>query len=145
MEGLNSEQQTAVKAAVHGHVAVIAGPGTGKTHTLIATVQSLLDSGVSPEKLLVLTFTNKAADELAARLQKHGGTPLPAATTFHAWAYQQIKRRLDDKKLLDAFEQRQHILELKKQTGSKLTVRELGLLISRTKNGSDSVAKVWRF
>jgi superfamily I DNA/RNA helicase len=141
MEGLNSEQQTAVKTATRTHVAVMAGPGTGKTHTLIAVVQNLLDSGVSPEKLVILTFTNKAADELAARLQKHNSATLPAVTTFHAWAYQQIKRSLGGKKLLDAFEQRQHILELRKQTGSKSTTRELNLLISRAKNGSDTTPK----
>ncbi len=136
--GLNSEQEKAIKAAGIGHVVVIAGPGTGKTHTLISAALHLLEQHVKPSQILVLTFTNKAADELTARLKKSRSGKLPQATTFHAWAYQQIKKDLANKKLVDNFTQRQLLLELKKQTGSKHTVRELGLIIARAKNGADA-------
>lgn len=138
---LNTEQQSAIEAAGNGHVAVVAGPGTGKTHTLIGAVLDRLDAGTKPDSILVLTFTNKAADELMARLKKSHQGKLPLATTFHAWAYRQIKSSLGDKKLIDNFTQHQLLLELRKQTGTKQTVRELGLIISRCKNGADQTEK----
>lgn len=141
MSSLNQEQQEAIEAAGNGHVAVIAGPGTGKTHTLVGAVLDRLDSDIDPNTILLLTFTNKAADELTARLKRSRQGNSPLATTFHAWAYQQIKEDLGDKKLIDNFTQRQLLLELKKQTGTKQTVRELGLLIGRCKNGSDQTEK----
>lgn len=141
MNELNSEQQEAINSAASGHVAVVAGPGTGKTHTLIGAVFDRLDAGMSADKVLVLTFTNKAADELTARLKKSHQTELPLATTFHAWAYRHIKSTLGDKKLIDTFTQRQLLMELKKQVGTKQTIRELGLMIGRCKNGSDKTEK----
>lgn len=141
MNKLNQEQQSGISAAGNGHVAVVAGPGTGKTHTLIGAVLDRLAAGVKADEILVLTFTNKAADELTARLKKSRHGKLPLATTFHAWAYRQIKSSLGDKKLIDNFTQRQLLLELKKQTGTKQTVRELSLMIGRCKNGSDQTEK----
>jgi len=141
MNRLNTEQQEAVKAASDGHVAVIAGAGTGKTHTLISVAAHLLERNVPAEQMLILTFTNKAADELTARLKESRSGKLPRATTFHAWAYQQIKDDMSDKKLIDTFTQRQVLMELKKQTGTKQTVRELGLMMSRCKNESDHSQK----
>lgn len=140
MENLNSEQRAAVGTLDKGHVAVVAGPGTGKTHTLISAVLDRLEDGVPAEAILALTFTNKAAGELTARLKKGRAGKVPQATTFHAWAYSQIKDKLDDRKLADNFALTQALHELKKQTSSKHTVRELGLIISRCKNGSDNSA-----
>lgn len=50
-------------------VRVIAGPGSGKTRVLAARVARLILQGVQPENIMVLTFTNKAANELKERLQ----------------------------------------------------------------------------
>ena len=47
-----------------------AGPGTGKTQTLTARVEALLENGVDPRRILVLTFSNKAAGEMAGRLAR---------------------------------------------------------------------------
>ena len=71
-----------------------AGPGTGKTQTLVARVSDLLSSGVSPSSILVLTFSNKAAGELSERIAKDH----PEAAngmwigTFHAFGLDIIKR-----------------------------------------------------
>ena len=66
---LNKEQAEA--AAHRGEAYMLeAGPGTGKTQTLTARVESLLDDGVDPRRILVLTFSNKAAGEMAGRIAR---------------------------------------------------------------------------
>lgn len=75
-----------------------AGPGTGKTRTLVSRIESLLEEGVNPTTILVLTFSNKAANELNERLS--AGNPTVAAAmwigTFHAFGLD-IIRRFHDK------------------------------------------------
>nr|WP_296475518.1 UvrD-helicase domain-containing protein [uncultured Acetatifactor sp.] len=67
--GLNSCQQEAVER-IAPSVAVIAGPGAGKTRTLIARLRHLLEKrGIAPEEITAVTFTNKAAEELRARME----------------------------------------------------------------------------
>jgi len=88
--GLNPAQIAAVDAGP-GPTLVIAGPGTGKTHTLLERVLRLLDDGVPAETLAVVTFTRRAAGELRERLAARLGpgsaeTPLPLADTLHALA-----------------------------------------------------------
>ncbi|MFO7717271.1 MAG: ATP-dependent helicase, partial [Desulfohalobium sp.] len=82
---LNSEQEAAVSAGP-GPVIVQAGPGTGKTRTLLARVQRILETGTSPESVLLLTFTRATAQELRRRLQALGTTPVQAGT-LHSLAY----------------------------------------------------------
>jgi Zn-dependent peptidase ImmA (M78 family) len=75
-----------------------AGPGTGKTRTLVLRIESLLAEGVNPLSILVLTFSNKAANELSERLAL--SNPKAAAAmwigTFHAFGLD-IVRRFHDK------------------------------------------------
>ena len=71
-----------------------AGPGTGKTQTLVGRVDFLLKKGVDPKKILILTFSNKAAGELSERIAaKH---PEAAASiwigTFHGFGLDVIRR-----------------------------------------------------
>ena len=67
--GLNPRQQEAVER-IAPSVAVIAGPGAGKTRTLIARLRHLLEKrGIAPEEITAVTFTNKAAEELRARME----------------------------------------------------------------------------
>lgn len=87
------------RAAVHRGSAfqLQAGPGTGKTRTLVKRVQSLLNDGIDPSTILVLTFSNRAAGELAERLSNIA----PEATakmwigTFHAFGLDLIRRYHD--------------------------------------------------
>lgn len=94
---LNSKQQT---AASHRGAAFLlqAGPGTGKTRTLVARVESLLDDGVDPRRILLLTFSNKAAGEMADRIAQK--RPQEAAAlcigTFHSFGLD-ILRRFNDR------------------------------------------------
>jgi len=86
-DGLNQAQAAAVYAEP-GPTLVLAGPGTGKTHTLIRRVERLLADGVPADALAVVTFTRRAAGELTERLAalRGPGAPLPLTDTLHALA-----------------------------------------------------------
>lgn len=73
MDGLNPEQEQAVKA-IQGYVRVVAGAGSGKTRTLTSRVSYLIDQvGITPENVLAVTFTNKAANEMKMRIKRYLG------------------------------------------------------------------------
>lgn len=82
---------TAEQQAIIGHreglAYVVAGAGTGKTFTMTARVQALIESGVRPENILVLTFTNAAAREMIGRVRKSIGQDAKKVTacTYHAF------------------------------------------------------------
>jgi superfamily I DNA/RNA helicase len=85
----------AAAAAHRGEAYLLeAGPGTGKTQTLIARVEGLLEEGVDPRRILLLTFSNKAAGEMAERIARK--RPEAAAAmwigTFHAFGLDIIRR-----------------------------------------------------
>jgi DNA helicase-2/ATP-dependent DNA helicase PcrA len=91
-EGLDEAQ---LGAATHGDgpLVVVAGAGTGKTRTLTARLACLLDRGVLPERILLLTFTRRAADEMLARawaLARLRDHEHPYGGTFHAVAYRHV-------------------------------------------------------
>ena len=73
-----------------GPLLVLAGPGTGKTTTLVeAVVDRVERDGIDPDRLLVLTFSRKAADELRERISGRLARTVatPSAYTFHSWCY----------------------------------------------------------
>jgi DNA helicase-2/ATP-dependent DNA helicase PcrA len=82
---LNAQQLAAVTAPP-GPALVIAGAGSGKTRTLIYRVAYLLEQGVPPQNILLLTFTNKAAHEMMRRVEDLLGSDVAAlwGGTFHA-------------------------------------------------------------
>ncbi|MFG6196345.1 ATP-dependent helicase [Nonomuraea sp. JJY05] len=89
------EHQRAVVAHQSGPLLVLAGPGTGKTTTIVESVVDRIERrGVDPERVLILTFSRKAAEELrqrvTARLRRTTRTPL--ALTFHSYAYALLRR-----------------------------------------------------
>lgn len=81
---LNDEQRAVVRAPM-GVQLVIAGAGTGKTRALTYRVAKLLQQGVPMERIMLLTFTNRAAREMIARVEELVGYPIRtmAAGTFH--------------------------------------------------------------
>ncbi|GAA9115615.1 ATP-dependent helicase [Helicobacter pylori] len=88
---LNPEQLKAAKA-LKGYNLVIASAGTGKTSTIVGRILHLLDNGIKPEEILLLTFTNKASNEMIARVAKYSQSSSKIeAGTFHAVAYRYLK------------------------------------------------------
>ncbi|EIJ4040768.1 ATP-dependent helicase [Campylobacter jejuni] len=86
---LNNEQYLAATADF-GHNLVIASAGTGKTSTIVARISYLLSKGVAPQKIMLLTFTNKASKEMIGRLGKFFDKNITSkilAGTFHSTAY----------------------------------------------------------
>ncbi len=94
---LNPEQERAVLAGP-GPVLVLAGPGTGKTRTLVERVMHLLDEGISARRILAVTFTRRAATEMDTRLGEALGpdVPLPRTDTLHALALELWHRTHSD-------------------------------------------------
>jgi DNA helicase II / ATP-dependent DNA helicase PcrA len=88
--GLNAEQRRAVEA-VRGPVCILAGAGSGKTTTITRRVAHQVASGAfAPGEILAVTFTDKAATEMRARLARLGAPGVPART-FHAAALAQLR------------------------------------------------------
>lgn len=90
---LNKEQYTAATAPF-GHNLIIASAGTGKTSTIVARIAHLLNLGVNPSKILLLTFTNKAATEMIERLERYFDKKITSkitAGTFHSVSYSLLK------------------------------------------------------
>lgn len=82
-------QQQAIKAGPHP-ILVLAGPGSGKTRTLVGRIQRLLQEGTPPDRILAVTFTRRAAAELRERLAlAMTDGDLPRADTLHALALSQ--------------------------------------------------------
>ena len=89
-----NEEQAAAATHADGPLLIIAGAGTGKTRTLVYRVAHLIERGVRPDRILLLTFTRRAAQEMLSRAAKlvgaasgrvHGGT-------FHATAHRLLRR-----------------------------------------------------
>lgn len=90
---LNEAQR---KAVMHGEgpMLVLAGPGSGKTHTITHRISNLIEHyGVAPEQILVITFTKEAALNMQRRFLAAQNKVLPVSFgTFHAVFYQMLKR-----------------------------------------------------
>src|SRR5213596_1309263 len=91
-EGLNPEQLAAV-THVGGPLLVLAGAGTGKTTTLSSRVGWLVEQGTPPERVLLLTFTRRAAREMLARVRATVGARAAGIVggTFHSVAYRLVR------------------------------------------------------
>ncbi|MFC8624723.1 ATP-dependent helicase [Streptomyces anulatus] len=111
--------QRAVVDHPGGPLLVLAGPGTGKTTTLVESVAARVNRGTDPARILVLTFSRKAAvelrDRMAARL---GAARGPQATTFHSYCYALVRAHQDADLFADP-------LRLLSGPEQDVTVREL--------------------
>ncbi|MFF9334166.1 ATP-dependent helicase [Streptomyces albogriseolus] len=102
-----------------GPLLVLAGPGTGKTTTLVESVAARIARGGDPERILVLTFSRKAAVELRDRMAlRIGAARAPQATTFHSFCYALVRAHQDS----DLFVEPLRLLSGPEQD---VTVREL--------------------
>jgi len=95
LQALNQEQKAAVQDEAE-HIIVIAGPGTGKTFTLVSRIKRLLtEEKVPPQELVAITFTNRAAEEMQGRLQKEidGQADQVFIGTFHAFCLHWLRQK----------------------------------------------------
>ena len=96
LKGLNDKQREAATHA-NGPILIVAGAGAGKTKTITHRILNLIKNGISPEKILAVTFTNKAAKEMRERvmteIQNHakGQDSMPFISTFHSLGVYIIK------------------------------------------------------
>ena len=90
---LDADQQRVVDHP-GGPLLVLAGPGTGKTTTLVEAIARRIEDGASPDSVLALTFSRKAAEQLRDRVTARVGRTLATtlASTFHSFAYGLIRQ-----------------------------------------------------
>ena len=91
---LNNQQKNAVENTNNNSI-IIACPGSGKTHTLIAKITHLIQNkNVEPSKIILITFTKKASQEMNNRLSKHllGKSELYHIGTIHGLAYRTLQK-----------------------------------------------------
>ena len=134
--GLNEEQQAAVYHP-SGPLLIVAGPGTGKTRTLTHKIAHLIDTGNPVERMLAMTFTNKAAKEMQERLSSLIGPDrdLPFVGTFHGLGFKILGHlaKVDDGRLgiVDDDQRRRLIgdaMRLARPDNTKLTVEREDLM-----------------
>lgn len=138
LSGLNAEQAAAVTAG-EAVVSVVAGPGTGKTKTLVSRIAYLIEHlGIKPGEITAVTFTNKAAGELRQRLEGHfGGKQALKGMeigTFHSICLRLLQKHLDFA-LVDTFEALDLAADALRQCGLKLSAKELLSHVSAVKSG----------
>lgn len=138
LEGLN-EQQRAAAAASERAVAVIAGPGTGKTRTLICHLCYLIEEcGVSPQEITAVTFTKRAAAELRGRLEEALGRRAAARVhvgTFHALCLQLLSSQGESVSVVGESEAQALAAGLLSELSLKLRPGRFLETVSRVKNG----------
>lgn len=94
LSNLNEEQLSAATCK-SGFNLIIASAGTGKTSTIVGRIANLINGGVKPSEIILLTFTNKAAQEMIQRVSKFFGKETAGeimAGTFHSVSYKLIKK-----------------------------------------------------
>lgn len=143
--GLNEEQWAAVSSTGPA-LAVIAGPGTGKTKTLVSRIAYLVEKcGIHPSQVTAVTFTNKAAEEMRLRLEKHFGAKRTAGAmaigTFHAICLQILAkgRGENNAAILDEYQAAAIMEAILKDRGLGISARDALREISLMKNGIPSL------
>lgn len=136
---LNPEQEYAVRCS-SPRIAVKAGPGTGKTKTLVSRLKYLLEyRKVKPADITAVTFTNQAAAEMRQRIEQETGKKKTARTlqigTFHAVCLNFLRAQGEDAELITEEEQLRLAEEAASETGFLTGTKKLLELISRHKSG----------
>lgn len=138
LAGLN-ERQTRAATLREGPLLIVAGPGTGKTLTLVRRIAFLLQAGVPPEQILAVTFTNRAGREVRERLHAllGGGAAAVFAGTFHLLGLRILaEARPKGFSLVDRTDQEAILRSL--TGGTAAQVRRQASAISRAKNTAET-------
>lgn len=116
----NAGQKLCIET-IDGPIMVLAGPGTGKTFTIIQRIKHMIEVGILPDTILCLTYSEAAANEMKARLVKEIGTIASAVTihTYHAFCNDIIRQNPQEFELLDGVSL---VDDISKQTIMKETI-----------------------
>jgi len=135
---LNGEQRRAVDHS-GSPLIVLAGPGTGKTRTIIARILRLLADGAKPESILAMTFTNKAAQEMTERLEELVGPEAAGRVqmgTFHSFGSRLMTRFAD---MLGLPERPEIMDSAQRRRLLRRIIEEHGLYRFRAAEGTDAM------
>lgn len=159
LSSLNPQQRQAVET-LNGPVLILAGAGTGKTRVITFRIAHLIAKGVSPENVLAVTFTNKAAREMQERIRKLIPTPRRAADsradakasrpticTFHSLCVRILRQHIEKlgyKRNFVIYDESEQLSAVKKilaqisAKGEKTDPAAVLSLLSRFKNGGEN-------
>ncbi len=136
---LNPEQEYAVRCTSL-RIAVKAGPGTGKTKTLVSRLRYLLEyRKARPSEITAVTFTNQAASEMRERISRETGKKQAGKGmqigTFHAICLDFLKKQGEKFSLMEELEQRKLAEETAAETGLSMSPAKFLEAVSRRKSG----------
>ena len=129
---MNPQQQEGIRA-VDGPVLLLAGAGSGKTRVITHRIAYLIEErGVAADSILAVTFTNKAAKEMAERVDKilgHGSLAKPMLATFHSFCVRVLRRDIEALRVGNAGLTRTFAIydETDQQTVVKQALKRLGI------------------
>lgn len=160
---LNPQQRLAVET-LQGPVLILAGAGTGKTRVITFRIAHMIDKGISPDRILAVTFTNKAAREMLDRVQElvpmvrqkkktpqgeSTRAPRPTISTFHSLCVRILRQyidRLGYKRNFVIYDEADQLGAIKKilsrisDKNEKIDPAEVLALLSRFRNGGTGAA-----
>ena len=132
---LNPAQREAVLAPIDRPIMVIAGAGSGKTRVLTLRVAYLVrEIGIPENRILAVTFTNKATDEMRERLSRFVNVKRLNIGTFHSIALRIIREETGDRVVYDDEDSRALIKEIVERANLSVSPKALRLAITRYKN-----------
>ena len=156
---LNPQQRQAVET-IRGPVLILAGAGTGKTRVITFRIAHMIASGIKPENILAVTFTNKAAREMKERVgqllprrrkTEDGEKPVgPTISTFHSLGVRILRQHIDRlgyKKNFVIYDESEQLGAIKKilshisNKGEAVDPKDVAAFLSRYKNGAVAGAK----
>ncbi len=147
LDGLNDSQKKAV-TSIDGPLLIVAGPGTGKTLTIVRRIAYLIQQGARPENILAVTFTNRAAREMRVRTEALLGKDAKGIFigTLHVLGLRIMKEMSPEAFTVCGKEEQIEILKPLIQ-GSVRKARQAAEMISRIKNsledGAEEMGKVY--
>ena len=156
-EQLNPEQYRAV-TTINGAILIIAGAGSGKTRVITYRIAHMLDTGIPQSQILALTFTNKAAKEMADRIKELTQKKLQNLTvsTFHAFGVRVLRADIDKlgyRENFSIYDETDRVALIKecgrelKYSPEAMDIYAIGNLISNIKTGRktwDSVSDMYK-
>ncbi|MEY2724873.1 MAG: ATP-dependent helicase PcrA, partial [Planctomycetota bacterium] len=137
---MSTELTAAQRAAVEhteGPLLVLAGPGSGKTRVITHRISRLLESGAGADRILALTFTNKAAREMSERAGRLTGGARVQVSTFHRFCSRLLRRWPElaglrgNFTILDQSDQTAIIRRIMKDLNLDTSVHEPGRVLAR--------------